>query len=322
MVSGSTFDLQQPNQQAFRASIFWRPQLHRGSASATLTPSQASSLLRHLESALRSDHDTIVTFCRSEPHWQPFQYVPCKSVLREVMVFGLQSTGKRQALANLAEQRRAPSAGTVNNGYSRNYKRIEQFHNGYYDVSDWPSPWTASSSNVDSDLMIVGQDWASEEFLSGPPCPHQRELGEDRELPTNKNLARLLRETFGRELRDVYRTNAFVFVKPGGMSGSLPSWDVQLSALTYTLREIEIVRPNMVVCLGSTTLNAIRRAIKLPFKSLREQTYSETDAVAYGAEVFGVPHVGARGLAATGGMSRSMKIWQELAQRSRRAGTF
>lgn len=74
---------------------------------------------------------------------------------------------KVAALKALARQRREAAAGTREHGYSRDYKHVEAFHDGRYD-NDWPSPWTVSARNVDSPIVLVGQDWASERFLAGP----------------------------------------------------------------------------------------------------------------------------------------------------------
>ncbi|MDP2373283.1 hypothetical protein, partial [Reyranella sp.] len=68
---------------------------------------------------------------------------------------------KIRALATLAQQRRVPGIGTRRDGFSRDYRRIEEFHDGFYDKHNWVSPWTISACNVDSPIMIVGQDWAS-----------------------------------------------------------------------------------------------------------------------------------------------------------------
>ncbi|MDP2368148.1 uracil-DNA glycosylase family protein, partial [Rhodoferax sp.] len=200
-------------------------------------------------------------------------------------------------------------------GFSRDYRRIEEFHDGFYDKHNWVSPWTISACNVDSPIMIVGQDWASEEFLAGPANTRQQALGHDPDLPTNKNLKYLLREAFDRELSDVFATNAFVFVKLGGMGTRIPLKDLRRCVETYTLREVEIIRPKMLLCMGTHAFNAFRAALGHSYQPLNQARYSMPEVTFQETEIYGVPHVGARGLNSTGGRPKSLEIWLQLASR-------
>ena len=47
-------------------------------------------------------------------------------------------------------------------GYSRKYFRLTDFDC----ECDHVVPWTISACNVDADLMLIAQDWASEDFLN------------------------------------------------------------------------------------------------------------------------------------------------------------
>ena len=227
----------------------------------------------------------------------------------------LSATDKIAALKILAQKRREAPAGTREHGYSRNYRHIEEFHGGFYDVHPWMSPWTASACNVDSDLMVIGQDWASEDFLMKPPDALHRDLGQNPDLHTNKMAKRLLREAFARDFEDVFATNAFAFVKPGNMSTRLPRVDLARSSATYTLQEIRIVRPKMAICLGGAAYNSLRRALKHSYQAIRRANYEAPEVVLEGTEIYGVPHTGALGLNNSGGYPASLAIWQKLAGR-------
>jgi restriction system protein len=224
-------------------------------------------------------------------------------------------SNKAAKIAALVQLRRRPCAGTRQDGYSRDNRRIEEFRDGFYDQHGWLSPWTVSACNVDSELMIIGQDWASEDFLSKAPDSQMRALGHDPALATNRNLRRLLHEAFGRSFGNTFATNAFVFAKPGGMNTRLPATDLALSARRFALREIEIIRPKMAICLGMGTFNGLRAALNCRPVTLQEIDYTGPALVHHGSEVHGVPHVGARGLSATGGYGRSLSIWKTLAAR-------
>lgn len=162
-------------------------------------------------------------------------------------------------LTSLAKLRYRPTAGTCRDGFSQDYRRIEELSPWLGDCA-WVSPLAITANNVDSDLMIIGQDWAGERYLTRRGDPDRLRLGYDAKLKTNTTLASLLEEAFNREFNQVFATNAFVFIKPGGMSGSIPAGDLRHSAQAYTLREIAIVRPKMAICLGADTYNALRKA--------------------------------------------------------------
>jgi restriction system protein len=164
-------------------------------------------------------------------------------------------------------------------------------------------------------LAIVAYNWASERYLYRRGRIESLRLGLDEELETNITLAKLLQESFGREFKDVFATNIFVFVKPGPMSGRIPSADLQLSARTYTIPELEIVRPKMAICLGSAAYNALRRIYDRPYQALKYVDYNMADLRLRDTEIYGVPHPGALGQAATGGYPKSLKIWKLLAKR-------
>ncbi|MEI8372161.1 MAG: hypothetical protein WCJ35_04905 [Planctomycetota bacterium] len=138
------------------------------------------------------------------------------------------------------------------------YNSIADYHDGAYEC-DSVSPYTKTARNVDANIMVILLDWASDCALSGPLDRDARDLGYTRSLTTNINLVRLLNDTFGLSLSDVYGTNLFPFVKPGGMSAGIPDRDLKRAALEFALPQIDIVNPRLVICLGMDTFNPIRR---------------------------------------------------------------
>ena len=147
-------------------------------------------------------------------------------------------------------------------------KRISDYHDSGYEC-DHVSPYTKTAGNVDAEIMVVLQDWASHDALKGPFSNDSATLGHTPHLRTNRNLTRLLHKTFGLSLSEVYGTNVFPFVKPGGMSAAIPQRDLVATAKRFTLPEIQIVNPRLVICLGLATFNALRQASELsPVSSL------------------------------------------------------
>src|SRR6266496_4304713 len=155
------------------------------------------------------------------------------------------------ALAKLRQRTRYPG-----------YKCIGDYHAGAYEC-DFVSPYTKTAGNVDAEIMVMLQDWASDEFLSGTFHEPSAKLGHTPSLPTNRTLSRLLNTTFGLTLRDIYGTNAFPFAKLGGMSASIPRADLITAARQFALPQVRVVNPKLVICLGLATFNALRQAYGL-----------------------------------------------------------
>jgi restriction system protein len=212
---------------------------------------------------------------------------------------------KEAALKSLANERKNDRQTEL----SRTYHQVGDFHNGIYDLHNHVSPWSNSACNVNSKVMIIAQDWSSEEILSKPP--KNPDLGYDPTLPTNINLQLLLKEFFNLEFKDTYATNLFVFVKAGGISSKIPMKDMVYSAKKYAIPQIEIVNPDLILCLGKQTFTTLCKALEL------EQPAFKTAAshpVAYrNSVIFGIPHTGGLGTKNAGGFSNVKKIWADIA---------
>lgn len=134
------------------------------------------------------------------------------------------------------------------------YKGIGDYHGGIYEC-DFVSPYSKTAGEVDSKIMIILQDWSSDEHLSKPPNRRVAQEGRETSLPTNRNLDRLLNEYFGVSISEVYATNVFPFIKEGGMSARIPTRDFVRSAQEFTLAEIQIIRPKLIITLGLPGFN-------------------------------------------------------------------
>lgn len=140
------------------------------------------------------------------------------------------------------------------------YKNVGDYHGGVYE-SEFVSPYSKSAHNVDASLMIMLQDWASDDRMRGPLHEHKRDFGHSPELATNKNLFRLLLYHFGMELGETFATNVMPFVKLGGMSARIPKGDMVRAATEFAIPQIDIVQPVTVACLGISTFNSIAIAL-------------------------------------------------------------
>src|SRR5438876_8434129 len=128
---------------------------------------------------------------------------------------------KREALIKLARKRqRARWPG---------YKNLRDYHGGAYECL-YVSPYTKSADNVDSRIMVFLQDWTSDESIRRGLDEDCIKLGYTPSLPTNKNLIKYLREHFHRELRQIFATNLFPFIKPKNMGSDIPKDDLVRAA--------------------------------------------------------------------------------------------
>jgi restriction system protein len=161
---------------------------------------------------------------------------------------------KRSELLALAKRRQV----TRWNGYGG----IGDHHASAYEC-DFVSPYTKTAGNLDAEVMVMLQDWSSDESLKESFDEETAKLGYTQSLPTNRNLVELLNTTFGIALRDTYATNLFPFVKPGKMSERIPQAKLIDAAQEFALPQIRIVNPKLVICLGLATFNALRQACEL-----------------------------------------------------------
>jgi len=142
------------------------------------------------------------------------------------------------------------------------YYCIGDFHGGIYEC-DHVSPITKSGGCVDADIMVVLQDWSGADYLNNiekSQAEYEAEKGCDPKSRTNKKLDELLNRHFGLKRADCYLTNLFPFIKGGEMSADISCFDLVYCARTFTLKEIKIVDPKMVICLGLNTFLALRSA--------------------------------------------------------------
>ena len=204
-------------------------------------------------------------------------------------------------------------------GKKRQMDQLENFPEGYTQVGDhFPefdkfnlvSPFTKSARNLSSQIMVVAQDWSSSEGIKKIGAEEIR-LGYTPSLATNLNLHTLLKKHFGVPFKDLYATNLFVFIKPGTMSARIPARLFDYSALNYTSKEIEIVSPKLVICLGSTTYARLTKVMSGKAKDWKESLTSPTKYL--NSYVIGVPHTGGLGTANVGGLEKVDKIWSKVA---------
>lgn len=136
------------------------------------------------------------------------------------------------------------------------YACVGDYHGGLYDC-DFVSPYTKSAGNVDSPVMVMLQDWASHDVLARAPDEDIVRLGRLPSLRTNLTLDRLLLNHMGRSIDQVYATNLFPFVKPGGISSKVSRRDLLRASKEFGLPQVQAVSPRLVIALGLECFNAL-----------------------------------------------------------------
>jgi uracil-DNA glycosylase len=193
------------------------------------------------------------------------------------------------------------------------HRCLAEFHNGYYEC-DYITPWSISACDVDAELMLIGQDWASSSILQQAPDENRRRLGQDCTSHTNINLRAFL-GYMGRRFSETYATNVFPFIKEGSKSARIPSRDLVRCATTYALPQIEIVSPLIAICLGRATYNAVCRAAGLQCVEWTEAgSPSPHTPKINTVEIYGLPHPGRLGTNNAGGKDAIARRWRVPAE--------
>jgi len=191
------------------------------------------------------------------------------------------------------------------------YFQISDFHDGKYD-SEFVSPYTKGADNTDSKVFLLLQDWSSFDFLSNPVLDLDAiRIGRTPHLPTNRNLAKLLKEFFQSGLNDVFATNLFPFIKPGKMNQRIETTNYLRAAHEFAIPQIEIVDPQIVVCFGLQVAKAMRRAVaELATKKLGDIIGSPV--IVRSRQYWFQAHPGGQGMAARGGFQKLRSDWASM----------
>ena len=200
---------------------------------------------------------------------------------------------KREKLLQLAKQRQSDRLPP--------HRTLFEFHNGYYEC-DYVSPWSISACNVEAELMLIGQDWASSEILKREPDEERRRTGQHCSSPTNTNLRGFL-EHMQLKFGATYATNLFPFIKLGAKNAPIPFGDLVRCARTYAIPQI---------CLGRRTFDAIRNAERLPRLEWTEAKTLGPHTRIGSVEIYGLPHPSPQGIINAGGKDAVGRIWERL----------
>jgi len=136
-----------------------------------------------------------------------------------------------------------------------NPHNIPGFH---YDVI---SPWELWQSNLDAEIMLIGQDYSD---ISSLIYNINNDWEKEKNCYTNQTLIRLLNflkydlkvDYDGENIHSLFFTNAILGIKNGNMSTPVKTgwWK---ETLEYLRELIDIVQPKYVIAMGRTAYDAI-----------------------------------------------------------------
>ena len=194
------------------------------------------------------------------------------------------------------------------------YRCIGDFHAGAYEC-DFVSPYTRGACNIDAELMLLLQDWASDDVLREPILEARYTIGHDPTRMTNIRLKQLLKNHFGFELHDIYATNVFPFVKLGRMNASMKRNGLVCAAKEFALPQIEIIEPRFTICLGKTAFNAIAAAAGHSLARSLDAAIA-SPFIFKNTRIWCLPHPGQQGtnIRNKGGVDRVSQDWAAVAK--------
>ncbi len=156
----------------------------------------------------------------------------------------------------------------------REYNPRNDAANGFYFVNiptefdgkePWVSPRTRLASDVDSDYVILLQDWAPTNLLDlKDPLKKDkiRKLGYDPDCKTNRHLHEYVKiinirvdkikiEQYDAERVHTFITNAFPFLKSGDAQAYIPTRVFHWAYREFCDMQIAFLKPRFVICCGS-----------------------------------------------------------------------
>lgn len=187
--------------------------------------------------------------------------------------------------------------------------------------------WELWHSNLDADIMVIGQDFADgKTFIKdkGQVEPKADKYA----YATNRNLATLFEKGLGIQIGHplnpnpqvkLFFTNAIVGLKEeGGMQGKIQDeWAIS-SVKEFIRPLIEIIRPKVVLVLGSTAFIAVYKAfgddispkfkVNQPFREIKGRQFRISDSTT----VYPVYHCGSRGVNMNQNLDDQIKEWKKI----------
>ncbi len=164
-------------------------------------------------------------------------------------------------------------------------KSLINIYRNYDFCMNIPSIWTDWFNRLNSEIMIIGQDWGPysdmKKFhnLLNKDKTNWKELMESEKSNTKKVLERFISMSSNNKysLDNIYITNAIMCARQGNTYRG-DNIDLKISTLNcseYLLKQIEIVRPKVILTLGYYPLMSLSKIFKFNIEKTLKETISK-----------------------------------------------
>lgn len=186
-------------------------------------------------------------------------------------------------------------------------KNPAEVKGGRFD-SDHLGPWSAWYGNLNARVMVVGQDWGSvEHFVAN----------EGKAVPTsatNTMLGELL-QPVGLDLSEVFLTNAILCLKTGGKAARVKKKWADTCGGAFLRPLVEIVCPQVVVCLGGVAWRAMASAFHVAPRRLKDAVKSDGVSITGDTTAIAVYHPSPSVLNRTRNRKQQFRDWRRVGNR-------
>ena len=160
-------------------------------------------------------------------------------------------------------------------------KSLINIYKNYDFCTNIPSIWTDWFNRLNSKIMIIGQDWGPYSDMKkfheslNEDKSNWNELIESENSHTKKMLEKYIKDSSNNQysLKNIYITNAIMCARQGELYRG-NNIDLKASTLNcseYLLRQIEIVKPKVILTLGYYPLMALSKIFNFKIgKTLKE----------------------------------------------------
>ena len=171
-------------------------------------------------------------------------------------------------------------------------KSLINIYNDYNFGSNIPSIWTDWFNRLDSKIMIIGQDWGPYNdmkklnSLLDEDKSNWKELIELEKSNTKKLLENYIKDSSNNKhsLNDIFITNAIMCARQGDnyRGNNIDLKKSTLNCSNFLLRQIEIVKPKVILTLGYYPLMSLSNLMDFEIEKTLKETIKEYPEICKG----------------------------------------
>ena len=171
-------------------------------------------------------------------------------------------------------------------------KSLINIYNDYNFGSNIPSIWTDWFNRLESKIMIIGQDWGPYNdmeklnSLLNEDKNNWKELTESEKSNTKKLLENYIKDSSNNKysLNDIFVTNAIMCARQGDnyRGNNIDIKKSTLNCSNFLLRQIEIVKPKVILTLGYYPLMSLSNLMDFEIEKTLKETMKEYPEICKG----------------------------------------